>query len=353
MDSLLQLLHVTPRKEWAKWGLKSKGLNNGLMILNYEQVPPKGGWKKDDPLLRLCRQLVIDTNTWTYVARSFTRFFNLGEHSVSDQLLQQAFEQKNEVRAYEKFDGSLIMTFYHKDQWTIVTRGAPADGNPLYRSKKTTYGALVRMHLPLDKMDPNKIYVWELCVPGEHITQYDSVQLVLLAVREGMHLYTPEEDGKELGVKAAPYHEVSSIQEVRDLMAKQSADFEGYVLQFPGGLVKVKKESYLLLHRLGGQVSKDNIRRLVLMGEEDEVLSNKHLAEVHGDDIKEAVEWKATSLVSLNKIWEEHNDKETAKDFALAVKPLKHPWTKLLFMRYRGKIYDFEKAVVRYATSLT
>lgn len=57
-------------------GIKSNCHEDGRVILNYDQINSP----KNNDLVRECRGLVLDkNNNWELVARSFSRFFNLGE----------------------------------------------------------------------------------------------------------------------------------------------------------------------------------------------------------------------------------------------------------------------------------
>lgn len=49
-----------------------------LVILNYDQLDSP----KTHPIVRECRGLVLEMETWKVVARAFERFFNLGEAGI-------------------------------------------------------------------------------------------------------------------------------------------------------------------------------------------------------------------------------------------------------------------------------
>lgn len=105
----------------TEYGIKFTVSSDGeLVILNYPQIPLKGKKiKKDCPIYRECRQLVLSTKDFTVVARSFTRFFDHGENANDTKI----FASSNEVSFPEKLDGSIIMIFHHK-HWRLVSRAS-------------------------------------------------------------------------------------------------------------------------------------------------------------------------------------------------------------------------------------
>src|SRR3990167_2341729 len=69
------------------------------VILNYNQITSP----KLNDMVKEARGLVLDARTWDIVARSFPRFFNLGEVHTEDE----KFVWENSS-ATHKEDGSLI-----------------------------------------------------------------------------------------------------------------------------------------------------------------------------------------------------------------------------------------------------
>lgn len=114
-----------------------------LMILNYDQIASP----KTHPVVRECRALVLRTDDFSLVARSFPRFFNWGE-VVEEQKL---FDWSNYL-IQEKEDGSLILIFWEPEskKWTFCTRGSW--GNLLINGSEMTWHDLLLRALHLDSL---------------------------------------------------------------------------------------------------------------------------------------------------------------------------------------------------------
>src|SRR3990170_4184315 len=80
----------------ASWSSDKK-----LVILNYDLIDSP----KETEITKECRQLVLEVNSWNLIAKSFTRFLNMGENKNEDCLF---FESKNPVTFHSKEDGSII-----------------------------------------------------------------------------------------------------------------------------------------------------------------------------------------------------------------------------------------------------
>lgn len=283
-------------------------------ILNYEQIESnKNGFKKTHPIIRECRNLVVRFDTtshkWSIIGKSFNRFFNWGE-SLDEQLIMTQLIEGGHVRAFEKLDGSLIQLSFIDGEWRVFTRGSYADTNPfrgtlIQASTNTpydTFGARVRKYIDLEKLDPKHYYVFELCTPGAHITNYKEEFLALLTVVEAathdevpyplpekFTLITPEAG---VPIKTPHSFPVTSFEDFKTIMGTQPPDFEGYVLAAdirgldhinrtehtsigqPGVpfRIKVKSESYVELHHLGTKTfTIEDLCRVVVKGEETEV----------------------------------------------------------------------------------
>lgn len=272
-------------------------------ILNYEQIESNPqGFKKRHPVVRECRNLVVrynnENNRWSIIGKSFSRFFNWGESPDDAMVMQKHFDEGN-VTAFEKLDGSLILISYIDGDWRIFTRGSFADTNPFRGtltdlpvssnpSNNDTFGSRVRQYVDLTRLNPQFYYVFELCTPGAHITQYDKEFLALLAV---VNTSTLDEVPYPLPAEftmistdpAAPIRQpvsfpVRSMDELKTTLDKQSPDFEGYVIlaRLPDSgvpfRIKVKSETYVSLHHLGTKTfTLEDLCKVVVVGEEAEV----------------------------------------------------------------------------------
>lgn len=313
--------------------------SRNIWILNYEQVETNPhGFRKNHPVTRECRNLVVRNKPWRVLSQSFTRFFNFKE-DVDETIAMLSAIDDGRVVAHEKFDGSLITIAYFDDQWNIFTRGAMADTNPFRgistfdnegspQSEQTTFGSRVRKYVNLDSLDKHITYVFELCTPHAHITRYDKEFVALLAANC---------DGKELDITNMlpdmPHPETFEVKNMDDLYARLStkpADYEGYVLSYIDDSVvhrmKVKQASYVALHHmLSRHYTFDDLVLIVLTGEIEEVIVYMPQHTKMLMVIKEEVD---RACDALSEFWTLHKDK-TRKDYAIAVGKRNFCW--LLF----------------------
>lgn len=82
-----------------------------LVILNYDQIESP----KLDPFVREARGLVLNSNDFSLVARSFPRFFNWGE--VPEEMDQFDF---TDFTVQSKEDGSLALLYYFENNWHLT-----------------------------------------------------------------------------------------------------------------------------------------------------------------------------------------------------------------------------------------
>ena len=87
-----------------------------LVILNYDQIKSP----KNLQIVRECRGLTLNLDDWSLVARSFYRFFNLGESQI------EKFDFSN-FKVQSKEDGSLVVIYYFNGNWHVNTRGSFAN----------------------------------------------------------------------------------------------------------------------------------------------------------------------------------------------------------------------------------
>lgn len=283
-------------------------------MLNYEQIGSNpNGFTKRNPVLMDCRNLVVRYDTalrqWGIISKSFSRFFNWNENESDTYLMTTLIGQKR-VTAFEKLDGSLITMSFIDGEWRIFTRGAYADTNPFRgmpnaftnqpRDENDTFGRRVRKYVDIERLNQNYYYVFELCTPGAHITNYDTERLYLLSVIDSATHQEVQHPLPDEFTRIAPNEAlidlpksflVESMIELFDTLSKQSKDFEGYVLSAniddskdaavlgyvqPGipFRIKLKSDSYLTLHYHGTKkVTLPDLCEIVVSNEQDEVLS--------------------------------------------------------------------------------
>lgn len=320
--------------------------DDGRVIFNYSQINSP----KNNPIVKECRGIVLDKdNDWELVARSFNRFFNLGELPDLDRDFNW-----NVCHAEDKEDGSLILVYYWNGKWHINTRNSFSDG--IVQGSIWTWRDLVLMTLPDNwekSMNPNYTYVFELCTPYNKVVRsYNEKQLFLLSTFDNAYgiessLSIVNDQAKEISMQRPKVHYFASSKEVEDYIRKVSYNdktFEGVVVRDCNNMrMKIKSPEYVALHRLannGNIAAVKNLLPFVLSGETDELLC-------YFPECREFVEKIQGQLdkweVELDNLWFTHGDVDSRKKFALAVKD--HPLSCFLFMSKDNGLHPWVNAL--------
>jgi hypothetical protein len=307
-----------------------------LVILNYDQLDSP----KTHPIVRECRALVLNSENYDLVARSFYRFFNWGE--VQDEMPH--FDWDN-AAVQEKADGSLL-TFYRFDgHWRVNTRGSFA-GGPMFNPWQAEYhkmpldftweqGILRALNVKsLDELnlDPALTYACELCsVWNKVVREYPTpcvYQLSNFAGEEEVGL-RPVAAFKQL--ESYPLRTAAEVD--RYVNEHSSATFEGCVVKDSAyRRWKIKNLRWCALSKMKGNNGENlylpkNLVPLILGGDEFELL--KAYPEVQNcyNSYKLRVDAAYEQMLS---VWKECHQIEGQKEFALAIQG-KTPFTGLLF----------------------
>jgi len=335
--------------------------NGDLVILSYSQIDSP----KTNPIVRMCRGLVLEMNTWDIVSYPFYRFYNFEE--VPEERLK--FNWKKAM-ATEKIDGSLLEVFNYKGEWLISTRSMIGGENAV-NALGTTVNDIFDMAISpmtrkefFERLIPNISYIFEIVSPfNQIVTQWDAAHLYLIGGRS--KTFNEEEytfiDLYDLFDSAMK--NIVRIPKVISLYDKESDDFvgfekmkmlaetgnsqdEGFVVvdfdsldkttnSFPR--VKVKNSAYVALHHLRGSLENgapqyERILTLIYNKEDAEVLSNLPHMKPYFDEVKEKFNKFLEEFNSDLKLIEaELNDPqkfidhpELKKDFAMKIKDSKY-----------------------------
>ncbi len=290
-----------------------------LVILNYDQIDSP----KAHPVVRECRGITLERDTWKVVARAFDRFFNWGE-----QAHELARFDWTDCVCQTKEDGSLILVYHHGGRWRVNTRAS--FGQDVPRGAPTTWAGLVWEHLHADRLDPALTYVFELVGPyNTMVRRYREPGLFLLtAFAMGGHVPAelPFADlpavARQAHLTLPEQHRFGSIDAIRAWLGeKEAADptFEGVVVRDRASRWKVKNRTYLGMHHLTSGAAIDLDRYLlpfVLAGEDGELLA--YFPEVRDRylDLQARV---AAQFEGLKAVWQDTRDLADQKDFARAV----------------------------------
>jgi RNA ligase len=214
-------------------------------IYNYSlKCVTEGSW---DQWTLLARGLVIDPICHRVIATPFPKFFNFGE--ISYDFPDEPFV------VTEKMDGSLIIVFWHENQWHAITRGS-------FTSEQSQWATeWFRKHVDTDFLHPGYTYLFEVIYPENRIVvTYDFTGLVLL----GGYNYLGDEIDDEcvqqlahsLGIKAASRFEFNSLDDISQHAKSLTHNHEGYVVRFQDGFrLKIKGDEYCRVHRLVSRIT--------------------------------------------------------------------------------------------------
>ncbi len=297
-----------------------------LAILNYDMIESP----KTHPIVRECRALTLNTESYDLVSRSFWRFYNFGE--VLDEY--ENFDWST-CKAQAKEDGSLIKFYFFDGEWHVNTRGSFANG-PMFGD---IYDAK-RFNLPEDfswkdgilralgvkdlkelNLDPSVSYSCEFCsLWNKVVREYKEPKVYLLS------RFVGEE---EIGPADTPcFHslaeyQLDSAESILHYVNNQpEATFEGIVIKDDKfNRWKLKNERWKALSHMKGNNGQNlyNPKYLVpfiLDGNPEIVFTNfPEVIETY-NEYKEKVE---NAYSELEPLWVDTWRIENQKEFALAI----------------------------------
>jgi hypothetical protein len=287
-----------------------------LWILNYDQIDSP----KKHPVADECRGLVVDTDC-NLVARSFTRFYNLGEKSEQEMQFDWST-----CFATEKVDGSLLVIYFYEGQWRVNTRGS-FGLQEICPGVNLTWYDVVSSVVNLNGLNPEYTYVGELCSRyNKVVVDYPVPTVFILSAFKGETEVSFDEAvelTEGLGFEVPAVNIFPSAEGVLDYIKTQAAiygaNWEGVVLRDKDNRrIKVKNELYVAIHHIKDNGNIFNPKRIVpfiVAGEEAEVLAY----------IPELTETVAKYKLMIEKarkklddFWFCHHDEANQKRFALA-----------------------------------
>lgn len=195
-----------------------------------------------DDVTTLARGLILDHAQGKVIATPFPKFFNVGERAF-DTLPDLPFE------TFEKMDGSLIIVYWHREQWRAATKGSLNSDQAQWAEREL--GKVNQLHFY-----PGATYLCEAIYPDNRIViHYPFTGLVLLAAYA--------DDGRELayrnvraiagdlGWRTAHRYEYAHVSDLMARALELPVTEEGFVLRFSNGLrLKLKGDEYCRVHRL-------------------------------------------------------------------------------------------------------
>lgn len=312
---------------------------HGITLLDYDMCDSP----KSHPIVIECRSLILETETFNTVSRSFDRFFNFGE--VPE--FYTDFNWDNAI-AFEKADGSLIKVYNYNDKWHISTRGmAFAEGNTVMNNGTFKDAVLRAFGFHTDENFQNYFnenfreggtYIFEYTSPENRVvTPYKNDMMVLLG---GMDNSSPYElnmselhgiaeimrnDGYNVRMPKT-YPMPTNHTDLIDMANELDGLQEGFVVwdRSTGKRIKVKSQIYISCHALRGNdpvPTKKNLLRLEFAGDSSEMILYFPEFTKYVEVVQEEI---ANTMKMLNDVYSQHSGIQDQKEFALAIKGTPH-----------------------------
>jgi hypothetical protein len=322
---------------YNRFGIHSK-IKDNMVILDYDQILSYE--HKDRNIVRECRGLVLENETWNIIAKSYNRFFNYLENSDSEYFNWNLFN------CYEKVDGSIIRVCMYNGSMKVFTRFSFADQRISELYKKTWSEASLEclndIQIKFIQDNPKYTYVFEFCSPYTQVVRYYEESIMIMTsifdnqtgeeISENNQVY---KDAK-IVFKWADQYKFTNVDQIIDklnILKNEQSSFEGFVVKDSNGIrLKIKNPYYLVLHRLSNNGNISNMKTLlplVLSGEVDEVLVYFPYLEDSIDILQIAIE---EDLEELRKIYKEVINIDSQKDFAIKLtKEFYTPYSDIFF----------------------
>jgi hypothetical protein len=230
-------------------------------------------------IVKDCRGLILERDTWNVMSMSFRKFFNHGETNADKVDWDSAV-------VLEKLDGTMIQVYYdwHKDKWFAGTTGMAEGEGEVNNKMGTTFNDLFWQTLEKYSFDVNKLhqgftYVFELTTPYNIVVKpHGESSVTLLTIRDNEILKEFRYDelvavSQYFGVPVVKSHDLNNpnADELINTFKDMPWSEEGYVvLDKNFNRVKIKNPAYVAVHHLKSKTAEHNILTIVKSNEIEE-----------------------------------------------------------------------------------
>jgi hypothetical protein len=244
---------------------------DNFAILKYSQIDSDF----NNPMVRECRGLIIDTQKMIPVCVPFYKFGNYGEGYVPDI-------DWNTARVQEKVDGSLIKVWCYNGEWHVSTNGMidakeamlASDISTVFSFSDLFISARAKSNLDFSTLDPNFTYMFELVSPYNRVVvPYTETKIYHIGTRD---MRTLKEIEIDIGVEKPKHYPLNTLQDCLNATSRMPFNEEGYVVVDGNwNRVKIKSPAYVAAHHLknNGVITKSRIVAVLRQNEQDEFLS--------------------------------------------------------------------------------
>lgn len=334
---------IAPKELWDE-AFASKLINRQvhptlpLEIYDYSQVAQFS--KSWNAATLASRGLIVDSATKEIVSRPLGKFFNYGEPSGSDVVLE------GPIVASDKADGSMAVSYPTPDgSLNISTRGS-------FASDQAKHATALYLDKYNGKWEPKTgyTYIWEIIYPTNRIVlNYgDKDDLILISrVDNATGISIPASQVTEWLWERVEEFGYTTLAEA--LAAPQRENAEGLVVHFlnSDARVKIKQEDYVYLHRIITGASSRRIHEMLAAGEDlqawlvglpDEFVD--FVENTRDSLLAQFAELQAKVDATYEQIVSELPVGYTQKEFALYVNANYADLRKFLFSKQKGSNGD-------------
>lgn len=317
-----------------------------LVCFKYSQIDSDF----NEPLVRECRGIILEKDTWNVVCYPFKKFFNYGE-AYADEIDWKS------AKVTSKEDGSLIKVYFYNGEWRVGTNSTidaeDAELNsPYYKNFMELFiVAANNCKFDFDRLDPNYTYLMELCsCYNTIIVPYNEPKLFHIGTRNNI---TCEEVEVDIGIEKPKQYMLSSLEDC--IAMAKTFDFtkEGFVVKDKNyNRIKIKSEDYVKAHRMisNNKVSEEKILSLICSGEEEEFLSYFPNYTFYINNIRNRLTaFRNDILFNVNMALIGKMGCKTRKDFAATAKTF--PYPVIWFKVYDSIYFDVDKWIAELSTS--
>ena len=251
--------------------------DNDLVMFCYNLIK---GSDFNLPIVRECRGIILEKETWNVVCRAFDKFGNYGEDYIPD------IDWGNSAIVTEKIDGSLIKVFNYKNKWRIATNNSiNAFDSKIEEARysgsfgELFVGTFEKHYGSFDDWTSNipyYTYMFELVSPYTQVViPYAEPDIFYLGCRSNI---TGIEQGffeNDYGFKTPKIYPLTSLEAAQKAAMVLPYTEEGYVVvdKFYNRC-KIKSPEYVKAHyfRNNNVISKSRLIDVINSGEEAEFL---------------------------------------------------------------------------------
>ena len=324
------------------YGIKTSRSASYPSLVSFKYQITQSRW--DVPFVHQCRGIILDENdNWRIVARPFDKFFNHGESRAANI-------NWNAAKVQEKVDGSLMILYYHGEEWQVGSSGTP-DANGDINSRNLTFAELfwstwkeMGLAVPANQ-HTDWTLLFELTSPENRIVvRHKDRKLTLIGCRNRI-------TGEELPVSTVntsfgtnyPLVQSFDLYDINKVL--ESFDTidpllqEGYVVVDNNfHRIKVKHPGYVALHHTIDGFGPKTMVELIRSGETDEFLTYYPELTVHFVPVRNAYQ---KLIENIETAYEPIKNIPDQKSFALEAIKTRFPGA--LFALRSGKTSSVKK----------